>query len=525
MTITTLPFDEVPLFAARDRAYAMSDPRLSPFYKYAVEMGSFHNVLRDKSKEKTPRELLVKVLEKQNAGLSPSEAVRKNIQRLSDPTGFTVTTAHQPALFTGPLYFIYKIISTIHLARQIDERYPEVNIVPVMIIGGEDHDFAEINHAHLFGRKLNWETEAGGPVGRLGIDSLQPVLEELMGLLGDSPLREALQSAFTGQKTYGRAMQEFVHFLFKDYGLLVLNMDDPDLKRHFIPWMRKELLERPSQALVEETQAELEALGFPAQAHARPINLFYLPGGARERIVFEEGVYQVLQTDLRFTEAEILSELEAHPERFSPNVVMRPLYQEVILPNLAYVGGGGELAYWLERKRQFEYFGVNFPMLVRRNSALWIDGGGAKRMQKLGVGLQDLMGDTEELIKNWVLNHSEQTLSLAAQLKRLQEIFDETADLAQSVDPTLVGTVRAEGAKQAKSLEQLEGRLLRAQKQQFETELNQIRSLKEKLFPGGGLQERHDNFIPFFHKHGNTFLETLLTHLDPLRTDFIVIQE
>lgn len=529
MTRNDIPFAEVPQFSSRDKAYTLGDSRLDPFYKYPTTIEAFRQVIEDKSGDNTPRELLVRVLEEQYATLERSPETDRNIQLLLKPNTFTVVTAHQPVLFTGPLYFIYKIVSTINLARQIQQAYPDQHIVPVMITGGEDHDFEEVNHAHLFGRKLTWEAEAGGPVGRMDTATLAPVLEELLGLLGDSEqareLATLVNAAFSGNDRYGIAMQYFVNSLFVQEGLLLINMDHPELKRHFLPLMRRELLEQPSKALVERTQAELEQLGFPAQAYARPINLFYLSENSRERIEEENGVFQVVNTALRFSREEMIAELEAYPERFSPNVIMRPLYQESLLPNLAYVGGGGELAYWLERRRQFDDFGLNFPMLVRRNSVLWIDGNTQKRMEKLGVGLRELMGDTEELVKEWVHQRSEQELSLAAERNTLNRIFDDLAQRTQEIDPTLVGAVRAEEAKQVKSLEQLEQRLVRAQKQRFDTELNQLRGLKEKLFPGNGLQERYDNFIPYYLRHGRAFFEVLLENLDPLKTDFVVIQE
>lgn len=529
MTVTTLPFEEIPQFSGRDKAYTLQDQRLAPFYKYPASLDSFSRVIEDKSRENCPRELLVRVLRQQYSELERTPAIEQNIESLLKSSTFTVVTAHQPALFTGPLYFIYKIVSTIRLARAVSAANPSAHVVPVMISGGEDHDFDEINHAHLFGKKLVWENEETGSVGRMRTASLLPLLDELLQLLGESgaaqALREKLEGAFRRFESYGHAMQAFVSSLFKDQGLLVLNMDHPELKRHFIPHMRRELLERPSQALVAQTQAELESLGFSAQAFARPVNLFYLSEGIRERIEGEDGIYKVVNTDLSFTEAALLEELEAHPERFSPNVVMRPLYQESVLPNLAYVGGGGELAYWLERKRQFEHFGVNFPMLVRRNSVVWVDGNSAKRMDKLGLDLRALLGDTEELVKAWVHEKSEQELSLSAEKQALARIFEGIVQKAEATDPTLAGAAKAEEAKQIKSLEQLEARLVRAQKQRFETELNQLRGLKEKLFPGNGLQERHDNFIPYYLRHGDAFFDVLLNNLDPLATDLIIIQE
>ena len=219
------------------------------------------------------------------------------------------------------------------------------------------------------------------------------------------------------------------------------------------------------------------------------------------------------------------NEIENHPEHFSPNVIMRPLFQELILPNLAYIGGGGELAYWLERKTQFEYFQLNFPMLIRRNSAVWIDKGTKKRMNKLGLNPSTLFQATEDLIKNFVKKNSEGELSFSSEKKELEAIFEKVKNKTIEVDASLGKTVLAESVKQIKSLENLESRVMRAEKQKHEVSINQIRNLKEKLFPANGLQERKDNFMAFYLKHGESYLETLKDTFDPLEKSFIVIEE
>ena len=233
-----------------------------------------------------------------------------------------------------------------------------------------------------------------------------------------------------------------------------------------------------------------------------------------------------MNTDIRFTGEELRAELQAHPERFSPNVITRPLYQEYILPNLAYIGGGGELAYWLERKEQFAHFDIPFPMLIRRNSVLWIDKGSVKRMEKVEIGLEDLLGDVEVLVKRYVKEHTENELSLKEEKKQISQIYNHIMDQAKEIDPTLVKSVKAELAKQMNSLATIETKLIRAEKNRHEIAINQIRSLKDKLFPNNGLQERHDNFMSIYLKHGRQFFEVLLEHLDPLDMgNFVVVVE
>jgi len=441
MQIHHFPFQDIPQFSARDIAYTTAAERLRPFYKYEVTIEAFEQVFQDKAKENINREVLVEVLREQYNSFNTNDIALNQIEKLKDKNTFTVVTAHQPSLFTGPLYFIYKIFSAINLAEQLNATYPDRHVVPIFVIGGEDHDFEEINHAHLFNKELLWKNEESGAVGQMKTASLQPVLQELKEILGDSEnaatIYEKIEHSFTQFEAYGQATQNLVHELFQQYGLVVLGMNNANLKRLFIPHIKKEIFEQPSQVLIQEVQEKLTQAGFGGQAHPREINFFYLADQIRSRIVLEEGVYKVLDTELSFTREEMEQEIETHPERFSPNVVMRPIYQEVVLPNLAYIGGGGELAYWQERQTQFAYFDVNFPMLVRRNSALWVDKGNAKRLDKIGFNLTNLFGDTEELIKTYVKENTENELSLKQEKLSVQQIFEGIVKKATEIDPGL----------------------------------------------------------------------------------------
>ena len=221
----------------------------------------------------------------------------------------------------------------------------------------------------------------------------------------------------------------------------------------------------------------------------------------------------------------MLEELDTHPERFSPNVCLRPVYQEYMLPNLAYIGGGGELAYWLERLPQFEAFGVNFPMLIRRNSVLWIDKRNSKDMRQADLRVDDLFDDTDNLVNTWIRENSGNEVDYEEELKGIEEAFDKLARKAVDIDPTLEKAIEAEKVRQLKSAEQLGKRLLRAEKGNHEKSVQKIRKLKDKLFPGNGLQERHDNFIPLYLKYGNQFIDILLRELSPFEKGMIVVEE
>ena len=526
LTVERIPFEQIPQFSQRDRAHVARDERLRAFLKYEVDPDSFAQVIADKAADETDRQLLVNVLREQY-GDSATEATAKNIESLLSEKTFTVTTAHQPSLFTGPLYYVYKIVSTLNLADRLRERYSDYEFVPIFITGGEDHDFEEINHLHIFGKTVSWESGETGPVGRMSTRTLEAPLAQLKDILGDSDhakdIYSLIEETHRNSTTYGEAAVKLAQRLFGAYGLVVLNMDHPKLKRRFAPYIEREILEQTSAPLVEQTISELGVAGFGAQASPREINFFYLQEQSRERIVLEDSVYKVLNSDLQFSEKELREEIRQHPERFSPNVVMRPLYEEVILPNLAYIGGGGEIAYWTERKRQFEEFGVNFPMLIRRNSALWVDKTSARKLEKLGLTVADLLDDEDTIIKKWLRNNADEELNLKQEKRELKELFDRVTERMRSVDPTLGKAAKAEAVSQLKALSQLEGRLIRAEKQKHETAVNQIRSVREKLFPGNGMQERYDNFLQFYLQYGRDYFSVLRESFDPLVGELVVI--
>lgn len=522
-----IPFNDIPQLSSKDKAYSTENHYLKPFYKHEVNIDSFQHVVSDKSKQNIPRKLIVEVLKEQYESLPTSEETLKNINILLKPNTFTIVTAHQPVLFTGPLYYIFKICSTLNLCKQLNAYYPSNHYVPLFINGGEDHDFNEVNHAFLFNKKLTWEQDKGGSVGKLKSNTLKNVLSELKILLGDSieavKIYNLVHAAYTENELYEKASSALVNAIFGKYGLITLNMSHKSLKQFFKPIIEKELFEQPSQAIIEKTQQALGDVGFSAQAHVREINLFYLSENNRNRIEKIDNNFHIVGTNIVFTDAQLRTELNLYPEKFSPNVVLRPLFQEYILPNLAYIGGGGEIAYWLERKAQFDYFNVPFPMLIRRNSALILEEVWEKKWMKLDFKLQDLFSDTDALIREFIQRHSGNKLSFDNEIEQFSKIVAQIKRKAIKVDPTLEKTIMAEGQKQLKSWEQIATRLTRAEKSKYDVQIQQIRNIKDKLFPGNGLQERHDNFIPLFVRYGLGILDLFIEEFNPLEEGFLVI--
>jgi len=510
MKVDFFPFSDVSHLSKRDIIFQEQPEKFKDFLSFPFHMESFGSMIEQRRNFPIDRELLSATLKTQYQQSGVSNVPLESIELLKKDDTFTVVTAHQPSLLTGPLYFIYKIISVINLAEKLSRAYKET-VLPVFIIGSEDHDFEEINHLSLFGKKIVWEDEQGGAVGRMTTSSLDPVLESVYDILGDSDnaqaLKKLISSSFQNVETYNAAVFKMVHQLFSRFNLVILLTDNVQLKASFVPHIKKEIFERPSQSLIQKSQESLEVLGLKSQAHAREINFFYLQKGRRDRIALEEDRFQVLDTDLSFSRDELEKEIEAHPERFSPNVAMRPIYQESILPNLAYLGGGGEIAYWTERKTQFAAFNVSFPILIRRNSLLWIGKGETKQMTKYNIGMSELFDNDEEWVQRFVKDNAGAELNFEEEFKQFNSAFEMLAEKAKGVDPNLGKSVLGAQAKQFKSFEQLTSRLLRTEKDRLEIDVNKIRKLNGKLFPGGSLQERKDNFIPFYLKYGEEYLD------------------
>jgi uncharacterized protein YllA (UPF0747 family) len=248
----------------------------------------------------------------------------------------------------------------------------------------------------------------------------------------------------------------------------------------------------------------------------------------RERIILNpdgnsDKKHKVNNTQMEFSESEILSLLEKNPEKFSPNVILRPLYQEVILPNLCYIGGGGEIAYWLELKSFFNAVKVTFPILLLRNSALLTTEKQAFKADKLGLTWSDLFSKQKDLVNAKTRALSEFPIDFSSQKEHLRKQFDALLDLAKKTDDSFLGTVRAQEAKQIKGLENLEKRLLKAQKRKHFEALERIIDLQNELFPNQSLQERQANFSDFYLEYGDLFIQKLMGQLKPLDTSFEVI--
>jgi bacillithiol biosynthesis cysteine-adding enzyme BshC len=489
-----------------------------PFTGPFPTIEAFKKVIKTRDFPENNRRILTNVLNQQYEDLMVSGKVKENISALNNPNCITVTTGHQLNIFTGPLFFIYKLVSTVNACKVLKEYYPEHDFVPVYWMASEDHDFAEINHINLFGKQYQWDCNQQGAVGKFNLDGLDEVINQI----GECP--DLFADAYTNSRNLSEATRKIVNQLFGDHGLMVLDADHPELKKMFIPVMKDDLLNQTAFSKITETNEALEKIGYKTLVTPREINLFYLEDGTRERIVRNKARFEVLGTDVSYSEEELLQHLELHPEHFSPNVVMRTLYQETILPNLAYVGGPGELSYWMQFKSTFLHYHIQFPVLLPRNNALVVNKSLTRKIDKLGLSARELFLGSDALRSAFVERNAKTTLSLESHKKQITQTFREIAGKTREIDGSLTGYILAEENKVLKNLENIEKRLKKAEESNQETAVHQLMGIKEKLFPEGALQERHQNFLNFYINNPR-FIEELFDHLDPFDFKFHVLLE
>ena len=523
--------------------YLAGEEKLQPFYTHPVSIDGSKAAIAARKAYGGNRKLLVDVLEKQYANTTLAPRQQSNIKKLSNTNCFTITTAHQPNIFTGHLYFVYKILHIIKIAEELTVAMPENNFVPVFYMGSEDADLEELGHIYLFGEKYAWKTGQTGAVGRMKVDkALIKLIDDISGQLLVYPygneIITLMKNCYQLGTTIEQAAFKLINALFSEYGLIVLLPDNADLKRAFIPVIEKELVEQFSHKAVSETVAGFAA-AYKVQASGRELNLFYLTDKGRERIEKVGGEWlmvngessmvngessMVNRTD-KFSREEIQKELTDHPERFSPNVILRPVFQEMILPNVVFIGGGGELAYWLELKKVFEAVQVPYPVMVLRNSFMVITKELAALINKLGFSNADLFAPETSLLNQLVKRDSATQLSLVEEKAALASLYEKMKLATTKIDTTLTGHTDALKTAALKKIAALEKKMLRAEKRKFEAQQRQLHKIKVQLFPHNGLQERIENIMPFYAKWGRDAIKMIYDNSKGLEQLFGILEE
>lgn len=522
-----IAYHETNMFSKLISDYLEKKDFIHSFYSCHTDLDGLSKAITARQQFATDRNLIQQVFAEAYATGDTSSAQLDNIASLTNENTFTICTAHQPNIFTGYLYFIYKTAHVIALAQQFNKAFPDKKFVPVFYIGSEDNDLDELSKFKIYGKSFVWNTDQTGAVGRMTSDkAVVKLIDEVESAVKHLPHAEGLIAILRKAYALGNDMATgtfvLLNELFKEYGLLVLQPDHVALKAKMKAVFKDDLLQNSAEQIVGETSAKLEA-EYKLQVNPRTVNLFYLRDGIRNRIDKRGNIYTVDGTVIRFTEEELLQELNEYPDRFSPNVILRGIYQETILPNILFVGGGSEVAYWMQLKGLFEHYQVPFPMLVLRNSFMIMDENHAHKMKELEIREADLFKEETALANELVQRWSGQEITLKQEEADSKALFQHLKKRASEIDKTLVQHVHALEVDHLKKLDGLEKKMLKAERKKQAIQLQRIWKLKEELFPNHNLQERVENFMPYYAQYGQAFIQTVLNHSLALEQEFGVL--
>lgn len=493
---------------------------------------SYESVMRQIDGRSLDRKTVTEVLHEQNTAFGLSAKAKANIDLLAKPTTYAVVTGQQVGLFGGPLYTVYKTITTIALAGILRRKFPSKDFVPIFWIEGEDHDFAEMNNVSVLDHEntpVKIEYLPGGvipernlgPIGQLVFDeTISTTIDKLEASLQRTEFTDSLLSSlrkcYAPGQTFNQAFTAWMNQLFVDSGLVFISSNDPRLKHITSPLFLRELEEYPKTSqMVITRSAELERK-YHAQIKAKSINLFLFHKGGRYLIEPRETDFSLKGTRAFFQKEELLAFVRETPEVFSPNVILRPLCQDTLLPTVSYVGGPSEIAYHAQLQPLYEYLGVPQPVIYPRASVSLIQANLVRAMEKYSLELPEFLGDIGRVTEKVVEQISDIKLDamFAHVSKNVHEALHELKFGLNEVDPTLLGALDNVLAKIDVNIGVLREKSVAAQKRRNDTAVRQIEKAAGGLLPGGVLQERALSPVYYLNKYGSGLMNWLSEHVD-----------
>ncbi len=492
----------------------------------------FGEIVKQKQVQKIDRVLLSETIQNQYSSIKKlHQSVVSNIDKLKHYDTFTVTTGHQPCIYTGPLYFIYKIASTVKLSKQIANKYPEWNIVPIFWMASEDHDFEEINHIYIKGNKIKWDLQfEGGAIGEISTQNIEKITQDIQSEFPDLSFSSITANQFSqfykDSKNLSEATRKIVNFLFGEYGVLVIDANDKKLKSKFSHIIIEELETNFVKKSVKAAEQKLQSLGHKIRINPRNINLFYLDEKVRERIEKANSGFKILHLEREYESTQFLSMAKNNPEKFSPNVLMRPLYQETILPNLAYIGGGAEVEYWLQLKPAFDATNIPFPALIFRDSFFILPQKIISKIQQLNLKLEDFFADNDTILSTII-----QRKIVDEQIAKFEEAelihdFEKYISKLKKIDAKLEFSGKATLKKIQRELQKLEKKKLRALKRKSDTLKIDIEKIVSTIKINGAFQERKMNYLEAITLAGKDFIVQIIEQCNPLdgKVKFLIVK-
>jgi len=522
LRVETLPFDRIPHQSKLFLDYLKDPTALREFYPSAVR---FHHELSARAPEvlaahQTDRAALCDALLDMNSSWGAGQETLKNIELLRDADCLAVVSGQQAGLFSGPLYTIYKALSAVKLAGCLTQR--KTKAVPVFWIATEDHDFAEVATAEFIGRDCKLAnvsvTQAvhreGQPVGRVMIDdSIEPVISQLLELLPGSEfttdLEAIVRDAWRSGRTYGEAFARMMTSLLGRHGLIFLDPLDSRLKALAAPLYAKAALRAPDIAsAIEARSKKLIEAGYHAQVTASensfPLFLHDATGARHALTRSGADKYSTKQNEQAFTVEELSSLALSEPERFSPNVTLRAVVQDYLLPTIAYYGGAAEIAYFAQTGEVYRLLDRPTTPILPRSSLTMIERHTGRVLERYGLQLADLFAGPEAVLAQVVEEYlgADTAKSLAKAEGAVNAELDELREQLRTVDPTLADALETGRRKINYQLEGLRTRFHRAQMARDEAAHRQLQRAFDQLYPHKALQERHINITSLLARHG-----------------------
>lgn len=513
--------------------YVYDYPEVQRFFSHNFrDSHAFEALITAIGAQNRDRTTLVRVLSEQNKLFGSGGKAFEHIALLEKPTTFAVVTGQQVGLLGGPLYTVFKAITAIKLAEQLKKKLPRFDFVPLFWIEGEDHDFPEMNNAGMLdteGKAVRLEYLPGGhmpernlgAVGELVFDaSLDQTFATIESSLQKSEftpdLLNRLKQCYRPGITFNHAFTAWMNVLFGDYGLVYISSNHPELKRVVSPLFVQEITEFPktSQIIIGQS-AELEQK-YHAQVKAKSINLFLFHKGGRYLIEPRENDFSLKGTRHFLQKDELLKIANESPELLSPNVVLRPLVQDMLLPTVAYVAGPSEVAYHAQLKPLYEHLNIPQPVVYPRASGSFVEEKLDRVMEKYHLELTQFFEDPDAVAAQVVEQVEEVKVEkIFGNATRLtHDALNELKFGLKDIDPTLLGTLEGVKSKIDINLGVLKEKAITAQKRRNETAVRQIERAATSLLPNGGLQERELNIVYYMNKYGPELVKWLVGELD-----------
>jgi bacillithiol biosynthesis cysteine-adding enzyme BshC len=487
------------------------------------------------------RDTVADVLAHQNDQWGAGPATARNVEALRDPDTVAVVTGQQVGLWTGPLYTIYKTITTLQRAEELAEETGRT-VVPVFWVEGEDHDADEIAHASVLHRNDVVDLRYTGPtladgdnLGAVGRWELTEQIGDLLDRLDDtfppSDFKPAVlrhvRAAYTPGTTIEDAFAQLLHRLFDDAGIVAMNPDDRRLKTLTAPLFYRDINDGATAVdRIDAAGTALQEAGYHAQVSARPTNLFWLEDDGRYPIDQDDDTFRLRHDGRTFTRTELLDALESTPERFSPNVVLRPLMQDRLLPTATYVAGPGEVSYFAQYRGVYDWAGMAMPLIHPRASVSLVESKVQKVLDKYDLGICDFESDEDALFQDVVVQSMEVDVEalFGDALRDMHQALNDLKPEVEAVDATLGSATEAARAEVMEAIDELKHKVVRAEKRKHDEIRAQLHKAHANLRPGGTLQERVVNVLYYLNKYSLDLLDDLRRTLDTDTSSHQVVQ-